>query len=54
MGIIPIQTWKKQFLSNATAAFGLKENAPQDQEEQIGKLLAHVCDTCQMNLRLGW
>ena len=37
-----IQTWKKLFLSNATAAFGSKENAPKDQEEQISKLYEQI------------
>jgi transposase len=37
-----IQTWKKQFLSNASAAFGSKEITLQDQEEQISKLYEQI------------
>jgi transposase-like protein len=39
-----IQTWKKQFLSNASAAFGIKSKADHEEDqssklyEQIGKL----------------
>lgn len=37
-----IQLWKKQFLSNASAAFGVKSGGNKDQEEQVGKLYEQI------------
>ena len=37
-----IQTWKKQFLSNAGAAFGKGNSTQNDQEEQVSKLYEQI------------
>lgn len=37
-----IQTWKKQFLSNASAAFGIKGGGNEDHEEETRRLYEQI------------